>query len=67
MKNSKKPIVALALAAGLVFSVANTAFAGTVNCESSSNTCYSETSSVLFGLIKNEKKVPGTATSVDID
>lgn len=67
MKNSKRTLMALALIAGMSVSVANSAFASTVNCESASSTCYEETNSVLFGLIKTTKKVPGQATSVEID
>lgn len=66
MQNSKKLFVALALVAGLAFSVINTAFATTVNCSSSDETCYKETTSVLFGLVKTERIVYGSATSVEI-
>ena len=66
MKKSKKLLVALALVAGLVFSVINTAFATTVNCSPSDETCYKETTSVLFGLVKVERIVYGSASSVEI-
>ena len=66
MKKSKKLFVALALVAGLAFSVINTAFATTVNCSSSDETCYSETTSILFGLITRERIVYGSASSVEM-
>uniref|UniRef100_UPI0040477167 hypothetical protein n=1 Tax=Roseivirga sp. TaxID=1964215 RepID=UPI0040477167 len=67
MKSLRGKIICLSLITGLFVSFANTALAdGTVNCSPASATCYIETSSVLWGLIKNEKKVPGQATSVEI-
>ena len=67
MKTSKKLLVALALVVGLAFSVINTAFATTVNCSSSDETCYKQTTSVLFGLVKSETIVYGSASSVQTD